>query len=353
MPEKEIESISVKHISVLNETGEADSSLMPQVSDDWIKKAYGLLVLSRTFDERALNLQREGRIGTYASVLGQEASQIGSALAFTPEDWIFPSFREMAVYITLGYPMRMLYQYWSGDERGVSSPAGLNVFPVCVPVGTQIPHATGAGWAAKYKGHKIAVGCYFGDGGSSKGDFHEGLNFAGVFGLPVVYICQNNHWAISVPRSRQTASKTIAQKAYSYGFEGVQVDGNDIFAVYKATSEAVSKAKSGGGPTLIECFTYRMSDHTTADDASRYRKPDEVEAWRPKDPLIRLSLYMRSKGLLDDAYEKSVRDTAISEVDKAVREAEAIAPPDPKDMFIYTYGSLTKRQETQMKKMEP
>jgi len=351
MPEKIIESCNVKRLEVLDEQGNADESLMPPLSSEQIKKMYELLVLSRTFDQRALNLQREGRLGTYASILGQEASQIGSTFAFEKSDWIFPSFREMGVYITMGYPLHMLFQYWSGDERGVKCPEGLNIFPVCVPVGTQVPHAVGAAMGVKYKKDKKAVACYFGDGGTSEGDFHEGMNFAGVFKLPVVFICQNNHWAISVPREKQTASKTLAQKAFAYGFEGIQVDGNDIFAVYKAASDAVRKAKDGNGPTFIECFTYRMSDHTTADDAIRYRSKEEVETWKTRDPLLRLKLFMEKKGILDKKYQAEVENKAKAVVDEAVKMEEAIEHPEPKDMFTFTYEKMTQRQMRQMKEL--
>jgi pyruvate dehydrogenase E1 component alpha subunit len=177
------------------------------------------------------------------------------------------------------------------------------------------------------------------------------MNFAGVFKLPVVFICQNNHWAISVPREKQTASKTIAQKAFAYGFEGIQVDGNDIFAVYKAASEAVRKAKDGNGPTFIECFTYRMSDHTTADDAIRYRSKEEVEAWKAKDPILRLKLFMEKKGILDKKYQTEVENKAKAAVDEAVKMEEAIEPPEPKDMFTFTYEKLTQRQMRQIKEL--
>lgn len=349
MPEKILESYSIKYIQVLDEKGDFDKSLMPFLSDSEIKKIYELLILSRTFDSRALSLQREGRIGTYASILGQEASQVGSAFAIQRSDWIFPSFREMGVYITMGYPIYMLFQYWSGDERGMRCPDDLNIFPLCVPVGTQVPHAVGAAMAAKYKKDIVAVVCYFGDGGTSKGDFHEGFNIAGVFKLPVVFICQNNQWAISVPRERQTASKTLAQKAFAYGFEGIQVDGNDVFAVYKATKDALDKARDGGGPTFIECFTYRMSDHTTADDASRYRSKEEVEAWRSKDPIFRLKLFMEKNGLWTELYQKEVEEKAKMIVDEAVRKEESIEPPSPEDMFRYTYQGLTHRHLRQMR----
>ncbi len=348
MPEHIVESFQIKRLEILDEKGNGDSALMPALTDDEIKKMYELLVLSRTFDQRALNLQREGRLGTYPSLLGQEASQVGSALAVEKADWIFPTFREMGVYITAGFPMHLLYQYWSGDERGLKIPEGLNVFPFSIPVGTQVPHAVGAAMAAKYRGDRIAVLAYFGDGGSSKGDFHEGLNMAGVFKLPVVFICQNNQWSISVPRERQTASKTIAQKAFAYGFEGIQVDGNDVLAVYKASRDAVKKAKEGGGPTLIECDTYRIADHTTADDASRYRPKEEVELWKARDPILRLKLFMEKKGLWTGDYQKDVEARSKAAVDEAGKKAETIDPPDPRDLFTYTSGSLSARQSRQL-----
>lgn len=349
MPENIIESFNVKRLDILDERGNVDESLMPPLSDQDIKMFYEVMVLGRTFDQRALSLQREGRLGTYAPILGQEASQLGSALALERSDWAFPSFRENGVYIARGYPPHMILQYWSGDERGLRIPNNLNIFPVCIPVGTHIPHAVGAAMAAKYKGDKTATVVYFGDGGTSEGDFHEGANFAGVFKLPVVFICQNNQWAISVPREKQTAAKTLAQKAFAYGFEGIQVDGNDIFAIYKATKEALDKAKRGEGPTLIECFTYRMSDHTTADDATRYRSKEEVEAWKAKDPILRLKLFMEKRGQWTEEYQKEVDEKAKNKVDEAVKAEESIGRPDPKDMFIYTYEKLTQRQLRQMK----
>jgi pyruvate dehydrogenase E1 component alpha subunit len=336
MPEEIIETFTVKSVSILDLEGNIDDSLMPSLSNDDIKRLYELMVISRVFDHRALNLQREGRLGTYAPILGQEASQVGSAYALEDRDWIFPSFREMGVFITRGYPLYMLLQYWAGDERGARTPEEINIFPVCVPVGTQIPHAVGAAMAARYRGDDTVVACYFGDGGTSKGDFHEGMNIAGVFKLPVVFICQNNHWAISVPRERQTASRTLAQKAFSYGFEGIQVDGNDVFAVYKVTREAIDKARRGEGPTMIECLTYRMGDHTTADDASRYRPEEEVERWKKRDPVLRLRLFMEKRGLWTEEYQKGVEDRAKDMVDEAVRKEEALEPPSPEDMFRYT-----------------
>ncbi|MGE5300267.1 MAG: pyruvate dehydrogenase (acetyl-transferring) E1 component subunit alpha [Acidobacteriota bacterium] len=344
-----LESCNVKRLEILSETGDADESLMPPLSDSQIRELYETLVRMRTFDHRALNLQREGRIGTYASILGQEASQLGTVYALEKEDWVFPSFRENGVFVARGYEMYMILQYWGGDERGIKIPQGLNMFPISIPVGTHMLHAVGAAMAAKYKRDKVVTLTYFGDGGTSEGDFHEGMNFAGVFKAPIVFICENNQWAISVPRAKQTAAKTIAQKAFAYGFEGIQVDGNDIFAVYRATKAAVDKARNGDGPTLIECHTYRMSDHTTADDASRYRSKEEVEAWKAKDPIMRLQRYMEKKGLWTDAFGIQTEAAAVALVDDAVKKAEAVEKPKPADMFTYTYKELTSRQKEQMR----
>jgi len=344
-----IESFQVRRLEILDEKGNVDESIMPSLSDSDILKIYELLLLARTFDQRALQLQREGRLGTYPSILGQEASQIGSAYAIEKSDWVFPSYREIGVYISLNYPLHMLFEFWGLDERGLKTPDNLNVFPLCIPVGTQVPHAAGAAMAAKYKKDKIPVITYFGDGGTSKGDFHEGLNMAGIFKLPVVLICQNNHWAISLPREKQTAAKTIAQKAFAYGVEGIQVDGNDVFAVYKATLYAINKAKAGDGPTFIECVTYRISDHTTADDASRYRSKEELEIWKVKDPILRLRLFMEKKDLWTAEYHKDVEDKAKSMVDEAVKIAESKEHPHPEEMFNYIYEKLTPRQLKQLK----
>lgn len=349
MPLTTIESFDVKHLRILDENGVADAALLPPLNDADYKKFYETLILARAFNRTALALQREGRIGTYASILGQEASQIGSALAFEDADWLIPSFRESAVFIAKGYPMWMLYRYWMGDERGMNCPENINIFPMCVPVGSQITQGAGVGMGMKYRGDKKAVGVYFGDGGSSRGDFHEGLNFAGVFKSPVVFLCQNNQWAISVPRARQSAGATIAQRAQALGFEGIQVDGNDIVAVYKATSDAVAKAKSGNGPTLIECFMYRLDDHTTSDDASRYRKKEEVDEWKKKEPLIRLKLFMEKKGLITKDYEDEVAKRSETAVRKAVEDAEAFPKPDPSDIIRHTNKDLSPRQVKELK----
>ena len=307
MPSGVVEEFKVSMLKILDEEGNCDEALKPTLTDDQVKQLYELMVLTRRFDELALKLQREGRIGTYPSSRGQEATQVARAYALEATDWLFPAFREAGAYITRGWPMEMQYQYWAGDERGSKLPENSRIFTIAIPVGTQVPHAVGFAWAAKIRGDKIAVLVYLGDGATSEGDVHEGMNFAGVFKVPAVLLIQNNQWAISLPRSKQTAAETLAQRAFSYGFEGLQVDGNDVFAVYKSTRDALEKAYQGLGPTLIECVTYRMADHTTSDDASRYRDPKEVEEWAKKDPIDRLRKYMKRVGIWSEEYEKRVK----------------------------------------------
>ena len=348
MPRTIAKDFRIEWLQILDEHGNCDPSLRPPLTEQQIKKLYEELVFARTFDEKAFKLQREGRLGTYASILGQEAAQVGSAFALEPGDWMFPSFREPGASFVRGLPPRMILQYWAGDERGSKIPEGQNDFPITIPVGTQIPIGAGAAWGAKLKGDKIAVLVYLGDGATSKGDFHEGLNLAGVFSLPVVFFCQNNQWAISVPLKRQTAAQTLAQKAIAYGFPGIQVDGNDVFAVYQATHEALERARAGGGPTFIEAVTYRIGDHTTADDASRYRNKETVEQWKKKDPIDRLIHYMISQGLWDETYGQQTVANARARVEAAVEELQAVAPPQPKDMFRFIFQEMTEELREQM-----
>ena len=315
MPKKIIQKFNIEFLSILDEKGKVDSRLMPRLSNDDIKKMFEFMKLTRVFDEKALKLQREGRIGTYASSLGQEAAQIGSAYALDKEDFIFPSFREQGVFLLRQVPIHQYLAYWKGDERGMSYTKDINMFMVSIPVATQLLHAVGYAFGNKIKKEDKIVATYFGDGATSEGDFHEALNFAGVFELPIIFICQNNQYAISVPFSRQTKSATIAQKAIAYGIYGIKVDGNDVFAMYRATKEAIERAKKGI-PTLIEAFTYRMSDHTTSDDAKKYRSDKEVKFWKKKDPIDRLRKYMINKRLWIKEYEQ--------ELDKKFNEAYKI-----------------------------
>lgn len=340
MPRPIVAEFKVSMLKILDEEGNCDEQLKPALSDEQVKKLYELMVLTRRFDELALKLQREGRIGTYPSSRGQEATQVGSAFALEVTDWLFPAFREAGAYITKGWPMEMQYQYWAGDERGSRLPDNTRIFTIAIPVGTQVPHAVGFAWASKLRDDKIATLVYLGDGATSEGDVHEGMNFAGVFKVPLVLLIQNNQWAISVPRSKQTAAETLAQRAFSYGFDGIQVDGNDVFAVYNATKEALDKARSGNGPTLIECVTYRMGDHTTSDDAQRYRTNRELDEWAKRDPIDRLRKYMNKIVLWSDDYEKKVQAEAAEKVRLAVERFESAKPPEVNDLFTWTYAEL-------------
>ena len=324
-------------LQILNEEGKVRAGAEPALAEEDLRKMYRLMVLTRATDAKALKLQRQGRMGTYASSLGHEACQIGTAFPLRPEDYFFPYFRDLGTYLTLGYPLADYYHYWMGNEAGLRTPAGLNIFPFAIPVASQIPQSVGAAMAARRLKRKNAVVCTFGDGATSEGDFHEGLNFAGVFQTPNVFVCYNNQWAISTPRSRQTASETISQKAAAYGFPGVQVDGNDVLAVYAAVSQALDRARAGDGPTLIEAVTYRMGHHTTSDDATRYRPDDDLKAWEARDPLRRLQIYLRDKGGWDEAFEKVVQDAAAETVEKAVAEAESRSVATPEDLFAFTY----------------
>jgi len=349
--EKVIGKFDVKWLQVLDENGNVDSKEMPKISPAVIKQMYEYMVLTRVFDDKALKLQRQGRLGTYPPTRGQEAVQIGSALTIKNEDMVFPAFRENGVFMIRGMPLEMLYMFFIGDERGMAIPENVNMFPIIITVGSHMPHAVGAAMAFKIQKKKGAVINYFGDGATSEGDFHEALNFAGVYKAPIVFICQNNQWAISLPVSQQTAAKTLAQKAIAYGFEGIKVDGNDVFAVYKATQEALQKARSGKGPTLIECLTYRMADHTTSDDAKKYRKESEVKKWGKKDPILRLKRYMVRKKMFSDKYEKQVLEKAEKKIDEAVQKAESAPKYGPEEIFNYMYKELTPELKEQQAAM--
>ncbi|MDP4012294.1 MAG: pyruvate dehydrogenase (acetyl-transferring) E1 component subunit alpha [Candidatus Nanoarchaeia archaeon] len=348
---KVVGEFKVEYLQVLDEKGNCDKNLMPKLSKKQIKDLYKAMILGRQFDNRALNLQRQGRIATYPSILGQEASQVGSAYAFDKSTWIFPSFREHAALILRGVPMEKLYLYYAGDERGNVS-AKQKCFPTSVPVSTHNLHAVGFAWGNKIQKKKATVVTYFGDGGTSEGDFHESMNFAGVFNLPVIFICQNNQYAISIPREQQTASKTLAQKAIAYGFPGIQVDGNDIFAVYKATQEAMKHVKSGKGPYFIECVTYRLSHHTTADDWTRYRTKKEVDAWSKKDPVLRLKNYMLKNNFLTEKENKKILKDAEIKVEKAVKKFESVSTMKPEDMFQYMYKEMPWNLQEQLQDLK-
>jgi 2-oxoisovalerate dehydrogenase E1 component len=307
-----------------------------------LKRFYEQLVFGRLFDEKATNLSTLREIGTYAPGKGQEAAQVGPVNALEKGDWYVPMYRDAAGMLAFGMPAVRLLLYWGGDERGMQIPDGINMLPLAVPVATQLPHAAGLAMAKRILGEKAVTFVVTGDGGTSKADFHEALNIAGVYDLPVVFGVENNQWALSVKRKSQTASKTIAQKAVAYGFEGILVDGNDVIASYEATKYAVEKARRGGGPTLIEYSTYRMGPHTTAELVSnKLKAPDEVAEWERRNPLVRFEKYLRSRGLLDDRSKEAIADAAQTRMADAVAAYRATPPATPTSIFDYTFSSPT------------
>jgi pyruvate dehydrogenase E1 component alpha subunit len=341
VPIRSLASYGIDRVEVMDQEGHVDEALLPALSSEKMLALYGHMVLTRQFDERMFKLQRQGRMGTFGRVAGQEAAHVGAAFALQPDDWLVPAFREMGALILRGIPLEQLLQYWGGDERGAAHPRNLRTLPVAIPVGTHMLHAVGIAWAMKQAGEKVAALTFFGEGATSEGDFSEAMNMAAVFKLPVVFFCQNNQYAISLPYSKQTASPTVAQKALAYGMFGVQVDGNDVFAVYRVAKEALERARTGQEPTLIEAVTYRVMDHTTSDDSRRYRAEDEVEPWRQRDPIERFGRYLRAKGLLDDAVAAKVLAEADQKVADAVTAFEAIAPPGPEEIFKHVFAEMT------------
>jgi len=336
----------VERLSVLTAEGQLDAGLEPELPVADLRRLYKTMLASRRLDERCLMLQRQGRMGTYGPSKGQEAAALGVAYALGREDWLVPTFRETAGLLWRGWPMHTWMLYWGGYEAGNLVPDGVQDLPVCVPIASQCQNGMGIAWGCKLRGGGQVCATFCGDGGTSEGDFHEALNFAGVNNLPLVTVVQNNHWAISIPRSRQTASLTIAEKAIAYGMDGLQVDGNDLLAVIVAAREALEKARTGGGPTLIEAVTYRLAMHTTADDPKKYRKDEEVREWEPRDPLPRFRTYLQKKGLLDDKVARVIDEEIAAELETAVRNYEEHRA-DPTEFFHHVYATLTPELEQQ------
>jgi len=350
MPRSDIEiTDSLEYLSILDEHGNLDRELEPQLSEEQLRDLYRAMLLGRRFDERLLDLQRQGRIGTFPPIKGQEASQMGTVFNLRPGDWFVPAFRETAAEIWRGRSLESIILYFNGFNEGALIPETRKDLPIAIPVGSQVLHAVGLGWAARYRQSDEIVMVFFGDGATSQGDFHEGLNFAAVYQVPVVFVCQNNQWAISVPVSRQTHTPTLAQKAHAYGMPGIRVDGNDILAVYAAAAEAAERARNGGGPTLIECVTYRMMMHTTADDPKRYRSDEEVALWQQRDPLSRFAGYLQQKGTATEQQLAEMESQVLQEIQAAVDAAEKRMQElgDPLDMFDHLYAEMPPHLQAQ------
>ena len=348
MPRTRVYNAVTERLEILDRDGVVDEDLMPELGPEAVREIYRDMVRMRAMDDKALKLQRQGRMGTWPPIKGQEAIQTGVAHAMEEADWLLPAFREHGIMLLRGVPGHLIYAYWAGDERGSAYPEGVRVFPVAVPVGSQWQHGTGVGLSLKLRGENAVAVTLGGDGSTSEGDFHEAMNCAGVFQTNSVFVIQNNQWAISIPLHQQTAAETLAQKAHAYGFPGIQVDGNDVFAVYAAAGEALARARSGGGPTLIEAVTYRLGDHTTADDASRYREDEEVAEWQQRDPILRLRLFLQGRDLWDDDQEQALLEEVHAWVDSQVAALEAMPPQDPSDLFTHMYADLPPHLAEQM-----
>ncbi len=341
-----------------------DGSLIgepPDLTDEEVIELYRVMLRTRIIDERAVMLQRQGRIGFHIGSLGEEATIIGSAFAMRPQDWLFPCYREFGAALMRGLPMQRYWDNLFGNAndliKGRQMPdhwcsRDAKITSVSSPIGTQITNAVGFAWAAKLKRDPLAVVVYFGDGATSSAEFHNGLNFAGVFATPTVFICRNNGWAISVPTEGQTASDGFAIKGVAYGIPGVRCDGNDIFAVVKATRKALGRAARGEGPTLIEALTYRLSGHSTSDDPTRYRPADVVARWEELDPLRRLRLHLKQRVGWDDDRDKLIHDEVTEQVKAAIERAEAAPPPSIASMFEDVYAELPWHLREQQQELE-
>jgi pyruvate dehydrogenase E1 component alpha subunit len=344
MSREEVFSGSIEKIEVMNSDEDLD------IDEDKLKELYKKMVLARKFDEKAFSLQRRGEISTYAPHKGQEAAQIGSIFALEEDDWVVPSFRETAAFIMRGAPLDKIFQRWMGDANGQKDLSELNTLPVAIPVGTQNLHTAGLGMAMEFEGDDNVVLGYTGDGSTSEGDFHEALNFSGVYSAHSIFFVQNNQFAISMPREGQTKSETIAQKAIAYGINGIQVDGNDILAVIKAVQEAREKAENGE-PVLIEAVTYRLEDHTTSDDSTRYRNEEEVKEWEDKDPLKRFQEYLEENDIWSDELE-NYGEEAEDKVDEAAQKAIDADEPEFDELFDYVYGEMPELLKDEKKELK-
>jgi pyruvate dehydrogenase E1 component alpha subunit len=349
-------------LRVLRDDGSADPAADPKVPAARRVELYRRMLFLREFDRKMLGLQRQGRIAFYGASLGQEAAVVGSAACAEEGDWLFPALREGGAALLRGMPLRtyigQLYGNAADESLGHQQPmhfswrAGNHV-SLSSPIGTQIPQAVGCAMAMRIRGDRRVVLGYLGDGATSEGDFHVAMNFAAVFKAPVVLVCQNNGWAISVPVSKQTASKTIAVKARAYGMPGVRVDGNDLLAVLTATREAVDRARDGGGPTFLELVTYRRLGHSSSDDPTRYRDEAEVKAWEAKDPIARFRRHLEGKGLWDEAREKAAVEEIGERIAAAVKEAEAALEPPLESLVEHVYAEVPAGLRAQLDAVRP
>ncbi|MDA3932596.1 MAG: pyruvate dehydrogenase (acetyl-transferring) E1 component subunit alpha [Tenericutes bacterium] len=346
---EEFDPLKEEMLQILDKDGKiVNDKLVPKIKKETLLKMYKTMVLGRIADDKAVQFQRQGRMLTYAPNHGQEAAQLGSIAAMEDKDWLVLAFRELNSMLYKGVTLKQSFLYWLGNEWGSRYDDNVNVLPVNVPIGSQISHAAGLAYASKLKETGEVTIVYIGDGGTSHGEFHEGMNFASAYDLPMIVIIQNNQYAISTPRHKTINSKTLAQKAVSYGIPGIQVDGNDPLAMFLATQTARERAAKGEGPTLIEAVTYRMGAHTTSDNPKLYREDSEVEEWEEKDPLKRFKKYMIDKKYWSEKKDKELHESSKKEVLNTFKEVEDMGLVDLGDIFKYTYETMTPELTKQM-----
>lgn len=336
----QVANFTIDYIQYLDADSQPTQDFPADITDELLRQLYRQMTLTRVLDNKTINLQRTGKMGTYAASTGQEAISVGVGYAMQKKDIYGAYYRDQGVFLQRGVKISEILAYWGGDERGSQFVNNPKDFPQCVPIASQCLHAAGAAYAMKYRSEEQAVLVALGDGATSKGDFYEAINVAGCWNLPLVFLVTNNQWAISVPRHKQTSTQTIAQKAIAGGFEGIQVDGNDIVAVMSVVKQALEKARNGGGPTLIEAITYRLSDHTTADDAGRYSKKEDLQkAWQ-EEPIRRLGKYLEAKGAWSKEQEATLLDECKQLVDKAVTTYLSRKPQVPTDIIDFLFETL-------------
>lgn len=334
--------------SVLSPDGTLRSGAAALMSEDDVVSALRLMLLTRAFDDKAFRMQRQGRFGTFSQVRGQEAAIAGSAMALDPgRDWVVPQYRELPALLRQGLPLERFILYFTGNPAGGGVPEGVNCLPLNIALAAQVPHAVGLGWGLRRRGSDGVVVAYFGDGASSEGDVHEAMNFAGVIKAPVVFFLSNNGWAISTPRSKQSAARSFASRAVGYGMPGVLVDGNDLLAVHEVTTRAVERARAGGGPTLIEALTYRVGPHNTADDPTRYVDDAERQEWLALDPVDRVRRYLTASGSWDESIEAGGEEENQREVDRAFAAADGFPEPHADQLFRHLYAEFPERVAAQ------
>ena len=337
----------IEVLQILNEHGEVDKGLEPEFSDERLLEIYRAMVLARAFDTRMMTMQRQGKMGTFAPNMGQEACIIGQVASLTKEDWFAPSYRSFGAQIMRGWSMEHLMRLWAGFHDGFPPPEGVNDLPFSIVIGSHVLPAVGIGMGMQYKKKNDCVVVNYGDGASSQGAVSEALNFAAVYKAPVVFICENNGWAISTPTSKQTANEILAAHGAAHGMPCIRVDGNDILAMMCATKEATERARNGAGPTLIEAVTFRMSLHTTADDPTVYRNEDEVKMWESRCPILRFATYLTKKGLLDSGAIEETLAACEEDAIKARNAFYAMPPAKPEEIFDHLYESMPKELQAQ------